>query len=148
MKISPHFTLDEAVFSQTAARMGSPLGKPPPDVMDNIERLAHEVLEPLRGILGKPIKITSWWRPVWLNKAIGGAPNSQHIVGEAADIVVPDFTPADVWRAAVQNGLQVRYDQIIHEFDRWVHISVGIGRKREPFQPTRRTARPCIPMGW
>jgi uncharacterized protein YcbK (DUF882 family) len=47
-------------------------------------------LQEFRDAWGKPMKITSGYRCAEHNAAIGGAPNSRHIVGEAVDIACTD----------------------------------------------------------
>jgi uncharacterized protein YcbK (DUF882 family) len=52
-----------------------------------IEELVKRLLQPLRQVYGKPIRISSGYRCPELNKLVGGAPSSQHVKGEAADCV-------------------------------------------------------------
>ena len=61
-------------------------GQLPPLIRGNIEALVENVLDPLRERYGKPIIVNSGYRCAKHNKAVGGASNSQHMVGEAADI--------------------------------------------------------------
>lgn len=119
MRLSKHFTLEEFTFSQTAARLGID-NTPPPDAIARMIALCEEVLEPLRERLGRPIIVTSGYRSRELNERIGGSPHSQHCRGEAADIVVPGLSPLDVCYAIKALG---KYDQLIHEFGRWCHVS-------------------------
>jgi len=139
MRLSQHFSLAEFTFSQTATRLGIP-NDPPPDAIARMIALCEEVLEPLRAHLGRPINITSGYRSPALNEAIGGSPRSQHCKGEAADIVVPGLTPLDVCRAVEQLG---RYDQLIHEFGRWCHVSWRGHElsRRETLTATRQDGR-------
>lgn len=51
----------------------------------NILTLAAE-LDLIREAWDGPIGVTSWNRPYWVNRAVGGVSNSQHITGGAADI--------------------------------------------------------------
>lgn len=51
----------------------------------NILLLAAE-LDLIREAWGRPIGVTSWYRPYKINLAVGGVPDSQHIHGSAADI--------------------------------------------------------------
>ena len=51
-------------------------------------------LQQLRDHLNRPVIITSGYRNPEHNRRVGGAPNSQHLLGTAADIRVSGFTPA------------------------------------------------------
>lgn len=55
-------------------------------VKNNLISLVKNVLQPAREKLAEPIHITSGYRNPAHNKAVGGATNSQHLYGEAADI--------------------------------------------------------------
>ena len=90
-QITNNFTLEEFTRSETASRMGIQ------NVPGNREKLAivnlcAKLLQPLRDIYGKPIRINSGYRCPELNKAVGGVPNSQHVLGEAADIHCEGWT--------------------------------------------------------
>lgn len=45
-----------------------------------------QVLEAIRAITGRPLRIVSGHRCQWYNARVGGAQRSQHIMGTAADI--------------------------------------------------------------
>lgn len=45
----------------------------------------------IRQFFGRPIRVTSWYRPSLYNKAIGGAERSQHLLGRACDFLVYDM---------------------------------------------------------
>lgn len=122
MNLSDHFPLAEFCQSQAAARSGVKL-EPPPFAVDNLTRLCVNVLEPLRLLLGKPVVITSGWRPRWLNSLIGGAPNSAHLTGRAADIHVSGMSPFELAKYIRNRALPV--DKAIVEFDQWVHVQVS-----------------------
>lgn len=68
----------------------------PKDVYYNIQKLANQ-LQFVRDYLNRPIKINSGYRSLNHNKAIGGAPNSQHVLGKAADIVIKGLDPKLVY---------------------------------------------------
>ena len=53
-------------------------------------------LQQLRDRIGKPISITSGYRCPAHNRAVGGATQSQHLTGKAADITVKGMAPAVV----------------------------------------------------
>ena len=104
-------------------------GQLPPLIRGNIEALVENVLDPLRERYGKPIIVNSGYRCAKHNKAVGGASNSQHMVGEAADI-----RPAEagdlkkVRQLIVANG---KYDQLI-VYPTFLHVSwkrVGQNRR-------------------
>jgi len=93
----------------------------PYEVKKNIRHLIKQ-LDVLREYLGKPIRINSGYRSVSHNKAIGGVPNSQHIVGSAADIHVSGLTPERVRdsieylinEGRMENGGLGVYDTFVH----------------------------------
>lgn len=122
MQLSLHFELSELVVSEIASRRGI-ANEPTAEVIENLRRLCQTVLEPLRMKLGSPVVITSGYRCAALNSAVGGSANSHHVLGRAADIVVPGMTPLAVCQIAQQMKLPCA--QIIHEFGRWAHLSVG-----------------------
>ena len=68
----------------------------PQDVLDNVKIVAEQ-LQVVRNKLNKAIKINSAYRCPKHNEIIGGAKNSQHKLGTAADIVVKDTLPRRVF---------------------------------------------------
>jgi hypothetical protein len=120
MKLSPNFNLQELTFSQIAARRGID-NTPPPKVKDNLERLAF-FLEQVRKLFNKPLLISSGYRSREVNEAVGGSKTSQHCEGCAADFNVKGMSPNAVVRAIVDANIP--YDQVILEFDSWIHISI------------------------
>jgi hypothetical protein len=120
-QLTQHFTLEEFCISQEAVRSGID-NTPSPEVVANLLRLA-KMLEKVRELLKKPIHISSGYRSLALNARIGGSPKSAHLDGRAADFICPEFgTPYVVAKkiAAARLG----YDQMIHEYGRWVHLAV------------------------
>lgn len=89
LPLSPHFTLGEMLVSTTAADLGI-TNLPTPDAVANLRTLAVEVLEPVRLIIGAPMRITSGYRSAELNRALARrgykpARDSDHLTGRAAD---------------------------------------------------------------
>ena len=124
MILTEHFTLDELVASEIAARQGID-NEPGVEVIANLRVLA-DGLEQVRAVLGQPIHITSGYRCPALNQAVGGAPGSAHVRGLAADLICPRFgPPLAVCRAIAEAGIE--FDQLIHEFGRWTHIAFPEG---------------------
>ena len=125
-QLSKHFWLREFLRSEMSRRMGREIEAPPPEIVAGLESLCLEVLEPLRESMDKPFTILSGWRPAWLNRAVGGAKTSDHMVGRAADLIVAGAPNAEVCEHLREMDLP--FKQCILEFPPtgWVHISVGI----------------------
>lgn len=125
-----HFTLDELIHSDTADRLGID-NSPTSDVVSNINDLVTNVLDKLRDEWGRPIIVTSGYRCKELNAAVGGARNSQHLKGQAADIVSDDF---EAFRGVARRWCKDNeFDQCIFEHGggrEWIHISFDRGRNR------------------
>ena len=62
-------------------------------------------LQKIRDHFGKPIHINSAYRTAAHNKAVGGSPNSQHLQGKAADIVIAGVSPLAVAQYAEHIGM-------------------------------------------
>lgn len=119
MKLTEHFTLEEMTASEDAARNG--LKNTPSDAaIQNLKILCRNVLEPLRLIVKKPVIVHSGYRSKKVNEAIGGATNSQHMKGQAADFIVPGMTVEEVFKIVAD---RLPFDQLIEEFGEWVHVS-------------------------
>lgn len=119
--LSPHFTLEEMVCSQQATRLGID-NRPTMEALENLPKLA-QLLEAVRLHLGVPVIITSGYRSQPVNDAVGGAVNSQHLTGQAADFIAPGFGAPQTVASHLVDIASVDYDQLIIEFGAWVHIS-------------------------
>ena len=121
--LSEHFTLEELTFSQVAARQGID-NTPPPEIVQNLKRVAA-VLEEVRSLLGgKVIHINSGYRGPALNAIIGGSKTSAHMTGLAADFIAPAFgSVLEIAKAIEVSGIV--FDQLIHEYGTWVHIGLA-----------------------
>jgi len=86
-KLTRNFSLEEFKCPEA--------GLPTGEVLSNIKILAEQ-LQVIRDALGKPMHIISGWRSPSYNKRIGGAKESQHQFGKAADIKVPGLAPAEL----------------------------------------------------
>lgn len=131
MRLSEHFTLEEMLVSETAWRMG--INNTPTDsVIANLKRLA-ERLEQVRAIFQKPMIITSGYRCPQLNEAIGGAKNSAHMYGRAADFIIPALGSPSNIAYRITKYPNVVFDQLIYE-GTWVHFGIaeeGVDDRRE-----------------
>ena len=79
------------------------------------------MLEPIRAHVGSPTIVTSGYRCDRVNSLIGGATDSQHKIGEAADIFCPRLSQQELFQLIRQFNLP--FDQLIDEFGSWVHVS-------------------------
>lgn len=124
--VTMHFTIEEMYASATAKAKGIN-NKPNVQQMINLVYLCAYVLEPLRVAMGEPIKIGSGFRCAALNKAVGGAWNSQHTKGQAADLCIDgDIKKGRKWFDYIRKNLP--FDQLIWEKNPktgsyWVHVS-------------------------
>lgn len=117
MKLSNHFSLEEFVYSATASKHGIS-NLPPQAVIESISALIVNLLQPLRNGYGKPLYISSGYRCEKLNQVVGGAPCSQHIRGEAADLKCD--SPENL--ILVLQKLNIDFDQAIL-YPTFLHLS-------------------------
>ena len=80
-----YFKLTELTHSLRAQAHGI-ANVPTAEAKKNLELLVKHVLDPVRERWGVPIYVNSGYRCPELNKLVGGAPNSYHLRGMAADI--------------------------------------------------------------
>lgn len=132
MRLSNNFYLSEFTKSQIARRYEIPM-TPPESIIESLEKLCQNLLQPIRDEVG-PIIITSGWRPTEVNKILGGSTNSYHITGDAADFIALDYSPAELFeRIKGIDKVQSYLDKIILEFDEWNHM-----QQAKPGQSPRR----------
>ena len=131
MQLTQNFTLKELERSATAERLGI-INEANVEQLLNLQHLCDMVLQPLRDRFGA-ITISSGLRTSALNKAVGGAKNSQHMTGEAADIRLPSVAKGREYYEYLKT--LPRFDQLIWETQNgtaWIHVSVSrLGRNRK-----------------
>lgn len=125
-----HFTIEELCASDTATRRNIQ-NNPTSDVKENLTMLVDNLLDPIRDAWGKPIRVNSGFRGEMLNKAVGGAKTSQHLLGEAADIDTGHpVSNQRLFELIAASDLP--FDQLIDESNyKWIHISYRQGRNRK-----------------
>lgn len=117
-KLSEHFSLEE--LTTTSHRNLD--NTPTQEIIEELTRLAKDTLEAARAIVG-PMHINSAYRSPEVNKAVGGAPTSQHQKGQAADCLpTNEGALKDFAKTLVENESFV-FDQLIYEFGSWIHLS-------------------------
>ena len=124
MYITKNFTLEELYKSNTASKLGIN-NIPNKDATNNLMILAVKILQPLREAYGKPITVTSGYRSLELNKAVKGSSTSQHLKGEAADLVTDNNKKLfEVAKRLIDEG-EIKVGQLIDEYNyKWIHISL------------------------
>lgn len=125
MRLSENFHLSEFTRSGTATRKNIN-NIPGEQEVKNLTALVQNVLQPVRSKYGRVIYVSSGFRSEQLNRILGGAQNSQHIAGEAADVTAAGWSTRDFARAIID--AQVEFDQLIVEFPEsptggWIHVS-------------------------
>lgn len=137
MRLGTWFTLEEMCVTKHKGVDNVP------DMLQRkaLRELVTKVLDPLRTILVRPVVVTSAFRSTAVNRLVGGVAGSQHTLGQAADIVVPEYQGRDAIPAhqlvQIINTLGLPYDQVINEFGRWVHISYGPKHRREALRAVK-----------
>lgn len=127
MKLSNNFSLYEFQVSQTATRNDIDMSIDNPIYLANVKQLATTILQPLRDSFSKSVIISSGFRPKELNKLIGGSKTSDHMTASAADITIIGHTPLQVAERIIK--LNLPFGQCILEFNKWVHVSIGVKRE-------------------
>jgi len=131
MQLSIYFSLEELIYSSTGARLGID-NTPSLEIINNLTALAVNVLDPLRVIVNQPIHVDSAYRCPELNAAVGGEHNSQHLPGQAADLIVPGIDVLTFNQIIRNPANKIPFDQLINEYGRWNHVSYNpnaAGRK-------------------
>ena len=118
MKLTEHFSLEELTHTDHREYDNTPNDAE----LENLKRLAEFLEEVKQTLGGRPIMVNSAFRSKQVNDAVGSRDTSQHRIGCAVDIRVPELTPDQVVRAVIASDL--KYDQVIREFDRWTHLSI------------------------
>lgn len=127
-----YFKLSELTRSDTAKR--SKINNIPTKQEEaNIIALIDNILDPLREAYGKPIIVTSGFRCERLNKLVNGSKNSQHRLGQAADIrTVEDTIEENRKLFELIQKLNLPFDQLINEYNySWIHISYSPRNRKQ-----------------
>ena len=120
MRLTPNFSLEQLIYSETAERENID-NTPAAQIVENL-RLLAQGLEQVRTLVGFPLEVSSGYRCPELNARVGGATSSQHTQGQAADFTCAEFgQPVDVIKAIRESDID--FDQCILEYAKWVHIS-------------------------
>ena len=128
MNSPEYFRLEELLNSQTA-RDNKIQNSPSWEIVENLYNLAVNILDPLRREMGCAITVTSGFRNLKINTIVKGSKTSQHMRGQAADIVCKDNRKLfDTAKKMIEEG-RITVGQLIWEYGTskapdWVHISL------------------------
>lgn len=138
MNLSAHVTLKEFQASglATLRNLNNEMSE---SQIASAKLLCENVFEPLRLYLNTPIKISSGFRSVQLNKMIGGSATSQHTKGEAMDLQI---------NAKGFNFIKdkLEFDQLIWEFGNdeqpsWVHVSFSSRNRKQVLKASKKNGK-------
>lgn len=137
MQLTPHFTLEELAVTNNKQYKNE-------NILQALQIIGKMYMlagfaERIREIIGKPVIINSGYRCPALNKAVGGAISSQHVLAEALDIKVKGKTASELLQIIVASDL--KYDQVIWEKPKsgtaWLHISIGSKKEKLKWDGTK-----------
>ena len=138
MNLSAHVTLKEFQASglATLRNINNEMND---SQIASAKLLCENVFEPLRIYLNTPIKISSGFRCLQVNKMIGGAKSSQHTKGEAMDIKIG----AKGFHFIKD---KLNFDQLIWEFGndenpQWVHVSFSSRNRKQVLKATKQNGK-------
>lgn len=127
-QFAKNFPLSELIASNTATRLKMD-NTPPSDILQELANTS-EMLQRIRDVLGVPVIVTSAYRGPKLNRAVGGVTSSDHLSGQAADIVAPAFGSAHSVAALLAPLVStLGIGQLILEGikgKQWVHVSTRV----------------------
>ena len=121
MKLTNNFSL-----SEFQCKCGC---KMPADVEENIKELADN-LQVLRDVIGR-IDLTNAYRCKEHNADVGGATDSQHIKGKAADIKSSTLNPSEI-ASVVDDLMKIEWFKIggIGIYNTFTHVDIRGVRAR------------------
>lgn len=133
-----YFSIAELVRSPRATQLGIN-NNATGEYKKNLEALVDNLLDPVRSAWGTPINVTSGFRCKELNEAVHGAYKSQHLAGEAADIVSGGNKVGLKfnYELGVLIASMGNFDQLIFEdcgrdnlLPQWIHVSFSRTKNR------------------
>jgi len=144
MKLSNNLTLSEMLASDTAKRKGIENYPENTAHIDNMRLLAENIFQPIREAFCVPIFVSSGYRSIQLNIAIGGSSStSQHMKGEAMDLDADRY--GKITNSQIFNFIkdELDFDQLIWEYGDsenpdWVHVSYKSDGNRKQILKVKR----------
>ncbi|MEM3062265.1 MAG: D-Ala-D-Ala carboxypeptidase family metallohydrolase [Nitrososphaerota archaeon] len=139
VKLSKYYSLEDLCKSATA-KAQKINNTPGMREVKRLKDLCINVLDPLFEKYKGAFTITSGYRSPELNRAVGGSPTSQHVRGEAADIVFHNENHYEVANWIIKN---LTFDQLILEEWQggntgWIHVSYSLERGNRKMVLTKK----------
>ena len=126
-QFTKNFTYDELIASSTAKRLGLD-NTPNEQEKERLRQLAEDILQPIRDAWRSPIIVNSGFRSEEVNRIVGGVKNSQHRLGEAADITIGSKERNKKLFNFINKLMQkgnIKVGQLIDEYSySWIHVSL------------------------
>lgn len=131
MKLGKYFSLSELTVTNSGLE-----NNPSAKEIGCLTELVKNILDPARELLDDQILVNSGYRSPMVNRKIGGAVSSQHVLGQAADLKCDDN--AKLFNLIRKN---LPFDQLIWEGGddnqpAWVHVSYSSRNRREVLRMT------------
>ena len=121
MKLGKYFSLSELTVTNSGLE-----NNPSAKEIGCLTELVKNILDPARELLDDQIRVNSGYRSPMVNRKIGGAASSQHVLGQAADLKCDDN--AKLFNLIRKN---LPFDQLINENNySWIHVSYSKGKNR------------------
>ena len=118
-----YFNIEEMTKSETASKKGIDNGLPNIEIICNAFKVL-ETLDLVRAYMDKPIFINSGYRCKELNKAVGGAENSYHTKGLAADFRTNSKEDIPRMYSFLQKNIKRFNIQELIRHDTFIHMAI------------------------
>jgi uncharacterized protein YcbK (DUF882 family) len=85
--------------------------------------LVH-MFECIRAIWNKPLTINSAYRTLMYNQKVGGAKNSQHLLGKALDLQPPKDIPIELFHATIRHYAEPFGIKGLGRYKTFIHVDI------------------------
>lgn len=131
MRLSQSFTVGDLTKAGTRAIVNNSRATAQ-EIACNLKGLCENCLDPVKKLFPSMVITSGYRRP---GDAAGASENSQHNIGQAADIVIRGFNRQQHYDAILRIQQLIPFDQLLLEFDGtttvWIHISFKYGGNRK-----------------